>query len=495
MSRLNAASAHQAKPETGLPSYERSGLVPGIAHFGVGGFHRAHQAVVLDELLRMGEARDWAIMGIGVRDDDSRMREVLREQDGLYTVVERAADGSRTPRVIGSILGMLTLNDDGVEAVLGLLTAPGTRIVSLTVTEGGYNISQSTGEFLIDAPEIVADLAETAAPRTVFGLIVEALRRRRDAGTEPFTVMSCDNLQDNGRIAERAILAFATAKDPELAAWIDQHVAFPCSMVDRITPATTDGDRVEAAELTGLEDGWPVVCEPFFQWVLEDHFGPGGRPPYERTRVQLVDDVSPYEMMKLRLLNGSHQAVAQFGRLLGYRLMDEAMSDPLIEWLMRHYMSEEAGPTLRPVPGIDLVEYQEELVRRFGNPGVRDTVARVCWGGSDRISQFVVPVIRDRVAAGLDVTLGAAVLAAWARCAEGSDDLGNPIELDDERKEQMLAAAVPGEDPLAFVRDPELYGSLASEEAFAVPYLRALDMLRERGAHALLTAVKESVAP
>lgn len=490
MPRLTAATMQQATEPTELPDYDRAGLVPGIAHFGVGGFHRAHQALMIDDLLQQGEARDWAIMGIGVRDDDSRMREALREQDGLYTLIERAADGSRSTRVIGSILGMVTLNDDGVERVLELLTAPTTRIVSLTVTEGGYNISQSTGEFLLDTPDIVADLAEGAVPRTVFGLVFEALRRRREAGIDPFTVMSCDNLQDNGKIAKRAMLAFAGAKDAEFAAWIGSEVAFPCSMVDRITPATTDGDRAEAAELTGLEDAWPVVCEPFFQWVLEDGFGPGGRPPFELTRVQLVDDVAPYEMMKLRLLNASHQVVAQTGRLLGYRLMDEAMADPLIERLMRRYMREEAMPTLPEVPGVDLAEYQEELVRRFGNPGVRDTVARVCWGGSDRISQFLVPVIRDRVAAGQSVTIGAATVAAFARCAEGLDDLGNPIELDDERKQQMLETAAPVDDRLAFVRDPELYGNLAEQEAFTAPYLRALDMLREQGAHALLKSLE-----
>lgn len=491
MRRLTAETATQASPETVIPSYDRTQLVPGIAHFGVGGFHRGHQALMIDDLLGHGQAREWAIMGVGVRADDTRMRSALKEQDGLYTVIERAADGSRHARVIGSILGMLTLADDGVGRVLELLTAPTTHIVSLTITEGGYNISQSTGEFLLDTPEVVADLADGAEPHTVFGLIVEALRRRRAAGTVPFTVMSCDNLQDNGKIARRAILTFAGAKDADLAAWIDDEVSFPCSMVDRITPATTDDDRAEAADLIGLEDAWPVVCEPFFQWVLEDSFGPAGRPPFEHTRVQLVDDVSPYEMMKLRLLNGSHQAVAQTGRLLGYRLMDEAMSDPLIKNLMAHYMNDEAAPTLRPVPGIDLSEYQHELMSRFGNPGIRDTVARVCWGGSDRISQFVVPVIRDRVAKGLDVRLGAAIVAAFARGAEGTDDLGTPITLDDERLEQMISTARQSDDRLAFVRDHELYGDLADHESFTGPYLRALDMLRERGAHALLGTFEE----
>ncbi|MGO1538678.1 MAG: mannitol dehydrogenase family protein [Leucobacter sp.] len=490
MTRLSPATLAQASAGTVTPSYDRAGLVPGIAHFGVGGFHRAHQAMVLDNLLTSGKARDWAIMGIGVRDDDSGMRQALLEQEGLYTLVEKNPDGSRDARVIGSILGMLTLADDGVERVLDLLTAPTTKIVSFTVTEGGYNISQSTGEFLIDAPEIVADLAEMAEPRTVFGLVVEALRRRREAGTAPFTVMSCDNLQDNGRIAKRAILTFATRKDAELAQWIESEVRFPNSMVDRITPATTDEDRRETHELTGLEDAWPVVCEPFFQWVLEDSFS-NGRPPYEETEVQLVDDVEPYELMKLRLLNASHQAVAQFGRLLGYKLMDEAESDPLLEDLHRRFMRDEAAPTLQPVPGIDLAEYEETLVQRFANPGVRDTVQRVCWGGSDRIAQFMVPVVQDRLKDGKSALRGIATIAAFARGAAGVDDLGNSIDIDDERKEQMIAAAAPSNDPLLFVRDPELFGDLAAREEFTKPYLWVLGVLEAGGARALLTQLKE----
>lgn len=494
MPRLSPAALDRLAPHAVRPSYDRAGLVPGIVHFGVGGFHRAHQAMIIDDLLgdaeTADEARDWAIMGVGVRDDDSRMRAALAEQDGLYTLVEKAADGSRSVRVIGSILGMLTLRDDGVAAVLDLLTAPSTRIVSLTVTEGGYNISQSTGEFLLDTPDVVADLLEGAEARTVFGLVTEALRRRRAEGVAPFTVMSCDNLQDNGEIAKRAILAFARAKDPELAGWIEREVAFPCSMVDRITPATTDGDREEVSQSIGLEDAWPVVCEPFFQWVLEDSFV-NGRPPYERTRVQLVDDVAPYELMKLRLLNASHQVISQFGRLLGYRLIDETMSDPLISAAMRRYMRDEAVPTLRSVPGIDLAAYQEELVTRFGNPGVRDTVARVCFGGSDRIAQFVVPVIRERLDAGQPAEVAIATVAAFARCAAGADDLGNPIDIEDDRKEQMIAAAAPSDDPLRFVRDPLLYGDLAEREAFTAPYLRALEVLNTRGAKALLEQLQE----
>ncbi|UWF77771.1 mannitol dehydrogenase family protein [Microbacterium neungamense] len=377
-------------------------------------------------------------------------------------------------------------HDDGAGAVLDLLTAPTTRIVSLTVTEGGYNINQATGEFLLTSPDVAADLEDGAEPRTVFGLIVEALRRRRDAGAPAFTVMSCDNLQDNGRIARRAILTFAEAKDPELARWIDAQVRFPNSMVDRITPATTAEDVADTARLTGLSDEWPVVCEPFFQWVLEDTFS-AGRPPYERTRVQVVDDVEPYELMKLRLLNASHQALCYFGHLLGYRLVHDATRDPLIADLLRRYMAEEATPTLRPVPGIDLAAYRDELIRRFSNPEVRDTIARLCAESSDRIPKWLVPVIRERLDAGGDVRRAAAVVASWARYATGVDEQGEPIEVVDNRREQVMAAARDDSDPLAFVRDPDLFGDLATRPGFTEPYLHALRVLRSDGARALLT--------
>lgn len=491
MSHLSSETLSSINAEASAPDYDRSQITPGIAHFGVGGFHRAHQALVIDELLRQGEANDWGIVGLGVRPEDSRMRAALEKQNGLYTLVEKHADGTRDARVIGSILGMLTVHDDGVDAILDLLTAPTTRIVSLTVTEGGYNINQSTGEFLLDTPSIAADLAKDARPGTVFGLITEALRLRREAGTASFTVMSCDNLQDNGHIAKRAILTFARAKDAELAHWIEQHTHFPNSMVDRITPVTTDDDRAEAAKLTGLDDDWPVVCEPFFQWVLEDSFG-DGRPPYELTRVQLVDDVEPYELMKLRLLNASHQGLCYFGHLLGYRLADEATSDPLITDLLRRYMSEEGALALRPLPGIDVAAYCEDLISRFRNPEIRDTVARLCAESSDRIPKWLVPVIRERLDAGGTVTRSAAIVASWARYATGIDEQGQPIEVVDNLREQVMAAAAPSDDPLAFVRDEKLFGDLAERPGFTEPYLHALEVLRTEGAKALLTELAGS---
>src|SRR4051794_30957397 len=347
----------------------------------------------VDRLLQQGTAQEWGICGVGVLPSDRRMAEVMAAQDGLYTLVVKHADGTRDARVIGSITEYLLAPDDP-EAVVEKMAAPSTRIVSLTVTEGGYNIDPVTGEFDTADPGVVHDLQPGAAPATSFGLVTEALVRRRERGLAPFTVVSCDNIQGNGDVARRSFTAFAGLRDRDLGAWIEREVPFPNSMVDRITPATTDEDRAEVARRFGVEDGWPVVCEPFTQWVLEDRFS-AGRPPYEDVGVQVVDDVGPYERMKLRLLNASHQALCYFAYLDGYRLVHEAAQDPLYRAFLEGYMEHEGLPTLEPVPGIDLEVYRHTLIERFSNPEVRDTVARLCAESSDRIPKWLLPVVRD----------------------------------------------------------------------------------------------------
>jgi mannitol 2-dehydrogenase len=328
-------------------------------------------------------------------------------------------------------------------------------------------------------------------PGTTFGLIIEALVRRRDRGLQPFTVMSCDNIQGNGHVAQKVFTTFARLRgnawgDEGLGDWVQQHVLFPNSMVDRITPATTDQDRADIAERFGINDGWPVVCEPFTQWVLEDHFS-DGRPPFEDVGVQLVDDVEPYELMKLRLLNASHQGLCYFGYLAGYRLVHEVAQDPLFATFLLAYMDREATPTLSPVPGIDLNEYKHQLIERFSNAGVRDTVPRLCAESSDRIPKWLLPVIRENLAAGRNVTLSAAIVASWARYAEAVDEQGQSIEIVYRLKGRVTAAAQRQLDqPLAFITDPELFGDIATDGRFTTPYLNALNSLHNNGSRATL---------
>ncbi|WP_291052788.1 mannitol dehydrogenase family protein [Herbiconiux sp.] len=463
-------------------SYDRSGLVAGIMHVGVGNFHRAHQAAVIDELLEHGQARDFAICGVGILPGDRAMRDTLREQDGLYLLELRHPDGRREQRVIGALIDYLYLPDDPA-VVVERMAGPATRIVSLTITEGGYNTDFTTGEFDVANAGIRNDLNDPTRPTTVFGLIVEALRRRRDAGQVPFTVMSCDNLPMNGDVTRNAVVSFAAARDPELGAWIAERVAFPNSMVDRITPATTDADRAYVRGELSIADAWPVACEPFFQWVLEDAFT-DGRPPFENAAVQLVDDVAPYELMKLRLLNGSHQALAYFGALAGYEFVEEAMADPDLVKFLEGFMAE-VLPTVPPVPGIDLRRYQADLLQRFSNPAIRDTLARLCADSSNRIPKFVVPSIIDNLAAGRSARFATAVCASWARYAAGIDETGTPIAIADaQAEERRLAAAEERARPGAFVQDQRLFGPLGSNAEFVAAFHAALETIWTHGARA-----------
>jgi mannitol 2-dehydrogenase len=471
-----------------VPAYDRDLVTPGVVHVGVGGFHRAHQAMYHDRLMNEGMALDWGICGVGVLAADRSMKQALGAQDGLYTLVLKHSDGTYEPRVIGSLVEYL-FAPDNPEAVIEKMAAEPTRIVSLTITEGGYNIHDVAGEFDVTNPDVIHDLGPGAVPRTTFGLITEALRRRREHGLAPFTVMSCDNLQDNGHLTKRVFTAFARLRDPDLGDWVEREVCFPNSMVDRITPATTDADRAEVRERFGIEDRWPVVCEPYTQWVLEDAFTVG-RPPYEDAGVQVVDQVEPYELMKLRLLNASHQAMCYFAYLSGYRLVHQAAQDPLFQAFLLGYMDEEATPTLAPVPGVDLNGYKHTLIERFSNPQVRDTIARLCAQSSDRIPKWLLPVVRQQLATGGEIRRSAAVVASWARYAEGVDEQGEPIEVVDRLRDSLMQLArCQREDPDAFIANRDVFGALADDERFVSAYRSALTSLQQRGARATLESL------
>jgi mannitol 2-dehydrogenase len=456
------------------PSYNRDEITVGIVHFGVGGFHRAHQARYVDQLLEKGIASQWGICGVGVLPGDRRMADVMAAQDGLYTLLLENPDGSRDARVIGSIVDYRYAPDDP-EAVIELLAAPSTRVVSMTITEGGYNIDN------------LGDV-------NVFGLVADALARRRDRGIASPTIVSCDNIENNGDVARQAFTTYAERLHPGLGEWMQQHTRFPNSMVDRITPVTTPDVIAVLAGEFGVEDQWPVVAEPFTSWVLEDDFS-DGRPPLEEAGVLLVDDVTPYELMKLRLLNASHQCLAYFAYLAGYRLVHDAAGDPLFAEFLLRYMDFEGTPTLKPVPGIDLPDYKRTLIERFANPGIKDTVARLCFGSSDRIPKWLLPVIRANLASGGPVALSAATVASWARYAEGVDDNGEPIDVQDQLADKLVPRAKSQrENPTAFLEYTDVFGDLAEQPRFVEAYLWALDSLHRVGARATLEALlrKES---
>lgn len=488
MNRLTNATLTELSSGVARPTYDRSAVSVGIVHVGVGGFHRAHMAMTIDTLMNEGTALDWAICGVGLLAGDSTMKEVFDAQDCLYTLTLKHADGRREPRIIGSIVEYLFAPDDS-NAVVERMADPAVRIVSLTITEGGYNFDRVTGVFNHEDPAVARDLVDGALPTTVFGFVTEALRRRRERGIPPFTVLSCDNIQGNGHMARTMFTAYASLKDPELGEWMRANVRFPNSMVDRITPVTSESDIVEARDIAGLDDRWPVVCEPFFQWVIEDDFGIG-RPALDAAGAQFVDDVEPYELMKLRLLNASHQGLCYFGYLMGYRFAHEAVADPSIVSFLLRYMTREAIPTLPPVPGIDLAEYTATLIERFANPEVRDTLARLCAESSDRIPKWLVPVIRDQLAHGGEIDCSAAIVASWARYDEAVDEAGEPIEVVDALRDELVALArTQRDDPLAFVRNRSLFGDLSDDERFAASYLDALSKLHSVGAAATLRSL------
>ncbi|RAM36805.1 mannitol dehydrogenase family protein [Arthrobacter globiformis] len=481
MTYLNEAALPELAHRLPVPTYNRSAVKTGIVHFGVGGFHRSHQAMFIDRLLNRGGCQDWGICGVGVLPSDAQMRDALQGQDGLYTLVLRAPDGTETARVIGSLTEYLFAPDDP-DAVIAKLADPDTRIVSLTVTEGGYSINDSTGEFEPRALDVVHDQQPDTVPRSVFGLITAALAQRREQGTLPFTVMSCDNIQGNGDTARKALMSFARLKDANLAHWISDNVAFPNSMVDRITPVTTGADRETVSTNYGLTDAWPVVAEPFEQWVLEDSFT-NGRPPLQDVGVQIVNNVEPYELMKLRLLNASHQVMSYLGYLAGYRYVHQVCSDPHFAQFILGYMEEEATPTLQPVPGIDLDDYRTELLRRFSNPAIQDTLARQMVDASERIPKFLLPVIREQLELGGPIDRAVLVLAAWSRYLEGTDEQGAPIEITDRRLQQLQTGVRADQaEPGAFLHLAEVFGDLGQNERFTAAYRQARAALKRSGA-------------
>ncbi|MFO7167390.1 MAG: mannitol dehydrogenase family protein [Chloroflexota bacterium] len=484
--KLSQATLAAFAGRAAVPTYDRSRLAPAIVHIGVGGFHRAHQAVYLDDLAGQGITLDWGERGVGLLPGDRRMADALIPQDCLYTLVTRDAAGD-SARVIGSMTGYLFAPESPARA-LDLLADPATRIVSLTITEGGYNVDSVTGRFDADNPAIQADLRSPDRPATVFGYICAALDRRRRAGTPPFTVLSCDNLQGNGAIARTAVTAFARLRDEGLASWIEANVAFPNAMVDRITPQTTDADRALVAEAFGIEDAWPVMCEPFMQWVIEDTFC-NGRPPLEEVGVQIVSDVHPYETMKLRLLNASHQAMGYLGYLAGYRYIHDVMADADFQTFIARLMAEEVAPLLPPVPGVDLAAYQRTLLERFANPKIRDQVTRICTDGSDRMPKFLLPSLAEALAQGRPHRLLTLAVAGWMRYLRGVDEAGQEIPIADRLADELRARAAEGRgDPRPLLGLRSVFGDLGGNDAFVSELAAALRELDARGAKATLSA-------
>ncbi len=455
--KLNEASLSSLASHVRVPKYDRHQITNGIVHIGVGGFHRAHQALYLDNYFHEHPGSDWGICGVGLLEFDKRMRDALTSQDCLYTLVEKSPSGDRA-RVIGAITKYLFAPDNR-QAVIDTLADPKCRIVTLTITEGGYYYIEGSGEFDANHPTIQYDLQHPHEPIGVYGFLTAALDRRRQQGIAPFTLLSCDNLQGNGNIARKMLTAFAQMQNPELGRWVAEHVAFPNCMVDRITPATTPADIKMVAEQFNIDDAFPVVAEPFLQWVVEDNFC-AGRPNWEAVGVQMTSDVHPYEMMKIRLLNASHLLIGYLGSLAGYTYVHEVMADALIRQAVDCLMAE-VTPTLEPVPGIDLDDYKKTLIERFANPKIRDQLPRLCLNSSAKIPKFVLGSLRDALRQEGAIDYMSLTIAAWFRYLNGLDDQGNPIAIDDPIAGTLTQLArSTGSDPKQLLNLTEIFGDL-----------------------------------
>lgn len=467
-----------------LPGFDPALMTAGIVHLGLGGFHRAHMARYTHDLMaRRADMLGWGIIGAGLLPADRRMRDSLKPQDNLYTLVERNA-AQETVTVIGSLADVVFAGESSA-VLLEAIDRPEIRIVSLTVTEHGYCLNRSTKQLDPNHTLIREDRAHPESPSSAIGIIVEAYRRRRQSGAPPFTALSCDNIQHNGSVLREAVLALAALRDTELADWIGENASFPSTMVDRITPVTAEKDVTALSERYGVIDRWPVFAETFTQWVIEDRF-PTGRPAWEEVGAQFVADVAPYEFMKLRLLNASHLAVAGLGRLAGYVTIDETMSDPLIARYMTALMDRETGPTLPAVPGIDLPRYKATLVERFANPAIQDTVERV---NTDAPLNILVDPIRDRLRAGQPLELLALALAAWLRRVRGEDEQGLPIEVRHPLAEQLRVRAVEGgPDPRPLLGMVQLFGDTGTDSRLVEPVGRWLTSLYAKGSRETLTS-------
>ncbi len=436
----------------------------------------------------------WGECGLGVLQSDERMRDALKGQDCLYTVVQRSP-GEQAARVIGAMTEYIHAPVDRERAIEKMAAAE-TRIVSLTITEGGYFIDEGTRKFNPDHPEIQHDLAYPEVPITSIGYIAIALDRRRRRGLPPFTLMSCDNLQGNGEVVKSVLLGFAHLKCAALEQWIAEHVSFPNSMVDRITPATTAQDRIAVREDYGLEDAWPVMTEPFIQWVIEDDFC-NGRPRWEKVGAQLVSDVAPYELMKMRLLNGSHMAMAYLGALAGYTYVHEVMQDALFVAFIERFM-EEVTPVVPKIPGVSVKDYKKVLMERFANPAIHDQVTRICSEGSAKLPKWVLPSILELMEQSRSINLLSLVIASWIHyLKEGVNERGEALEIVDARAAELRAIAkAAGTDPRPMLAVTSIFGEVLPISAvFVANVERALQLLAKMGAATTMRQYLSGVEP
>ncbi|MBP0999009.1 mannitol dehydrogenase family protein [Serratia fonticola] len=472
-----------------VPQYDRSKLVSRLVHLGFGAFHRAHQAVYAD-ILAQEHGSDWGYCEINLIGGEQQIAD-LKQQDMLYSVAEMSADAWQC-RVVGVVKQALHAQVDGLDAVFQALAQPEVAIVSMTITEKGYCHSPATGQLQLDHPLIVRDLANPHHPQSAVGVIVAALAQRKAAGQSAFSVMSCDNMPENGHVTRNVITTYAKALDPALATWIETHVTFPSTMVDRIVPAVTPDTLAQVAQQTGVQDPAAVACEPFRQWVIEDNFV-AGRPAWEQAGAELVSDVLPFEEMKLRMLNGSHSFLAYLGYLAGYPHISDCMQDEHYGKAARHLMLAEQAPTLN-TPGTDLEKYADSLLARYRNTALKHRTWQIAMDGTQKLPQRMLDSVRWHLANGSDFDCLALGVAGWMRYVGGKDEQGQPIDISDPLREEIarrVANSAEGEPRvMALLQMTSVFGrDLPDNQRFVNAVTSAYLALLARGAKAAVARV------
>ncbi|MCP1401307.1 mannitol dehydrogenase family protein [Achromobacter insolitus] len=508
LERLNSESLPHLPGDVESPAYDRSRVTPGIVHLGIGAFHRAHQAVVTDLAMAASGDLSWGIVGVSLRSPATR--DALTPQDGLYTLALRDADPEGNEReqlrVVGSVLRVVVAEEDP-QAVLERIASAQTRIVSLTVTEKGYSHEPATGHLRWDDPDIVHDLAHPVRPRSTIGILVYGLALRRERSLPPVTLLSCDNLHANGDTLRSLVLAFALRVDVGLTAWIDNNCTFPNSMVDRIVPGTQDEDRARVAARLGFEDAWPVVGEPFLNWVIEDKFA-AGRPAWDAAGANFVRNAAPYERLKLRMVNAPHSAFAYLGAMLGLRTNSEAAATPALRRYVDDMMRLELAPTLRGVPGSGLDEYRQRFLARVSNPALPHLTRQVAMDGSQKVPQRLLAAIRDRKQRGEDFARLTLAVAAWLHYLRGYDEQGNTYSIQDPlaealakllaRAEVAATASAPSQAAhrraMVVAGFRPVFGDLGGKPAFVEVLAVQWERLRTLGVLGALEALERDTA-
>lgn len=490
--QLNQKNLSQIAQTVSCPTYDRSKVSAGIVHVGIGGFHRAHQAYYTDELLEKDGHHNWGICGVALLPFDDKIYQVLKNQDGLYTVIIKELDGSLSIKVIGSIVEYLFAPNNPL-AVIKKMADPEIRIISLTITEGGYNYDEATGEFIFDTPNIQHDLTNPDAPKTIFGYLAQAFKLRKKEGIKGCTVQSCDNIQGNGHVTKKMVTSYIKKAEPDLVEWVNSNVSFPNSMVDRITPVTTIDDIKLLKDKTGIQDDWPVVCEPFKQWVIEDDFN-SERPEWEKVGAQFVKDVEPYERMKLSLLNAGHSVLGILGALLGYNTIDDVVNDASIKSFLIVFMDKEVTPSLGELKGVDLKSYKKSLIERFGNQNIKDQVARICSESSAKIPKFLMPTIKYQLSNQYNFSYSAFVIAAWAIYNKGIDENGNLLEITDAMKDELNQKALLSiNNPKLFLELDSVFGILKNSSPFVEAYESAYNKIIKYGIKKCVEDINSSI--